>query len=42
LTTIGNEISASKNGVVSDEINEDICKVNNSIDVDPLPLGIPS
>ena len=42
MTTTENEISASKNGVVQDEINEDDCEDNNSMDVDPLPLDIPS
>lgn len=40
LITIGNELSASKNGAVFDVINEDICKDNNGMNVDPPPLDI--
>lgn len=42
LITIGNGISASKNGAVFDEINEDICKDNNGMDADPSPLDTTS
>ncbi|KAL5063963.1 hypothetical protein RYX36_025700 [Vicia faba] len=42
LITIGSGISASKNGAVFDEINEDICKNNNGMDVDPPPLDTTS